>query len=151
MGAEKEACWSCNARAPHGPLHHSLAPCLCLLLPLPAPELPLPLQLLVVSAEQPAPQQGNGALRTGPGGSHWHTGRPFSKLPLKPLNMDNFRLQTLFGKGSKRYLNFSFCQVINFENDGGSTVHVHAYLYSHACTLFLLWCRAAPCLPRHPP
>jgi hypothetical protein len=26
-----------HARAPHGPLHHSLAPCLCLLLPLPAP------------------------------------------------------------------------------------------------------------------
>ena len=38
-----------HARAPHGPLHHSLAPCLCLLLPLPAPELPLPLQLLIFS------------------------------------------------------------------------------------------------------
>jgi len=33
-----------HLRAPHGPLHHSLAPCLCLLLSLPAPELPLPLQ-----------------------------------------------------------------------------------------------------------
>ena len=33
-----------HARAPHRPLHHSLAPCLCLLLSLPAPELPLPLQ-----------------------------------------------------------------------------------------------------------
>ena len=33
-----------HLRAPHGPLRHSLTPCLCLLLPLPAPELPLPLQ-----------------------------------------------------------------------------------------------------------
>jgi hypothetical protein len=41
-----------------------------LLLPLPAPELPLPLQLLMAS-EQPAPQQGNGASRTGP---EAHTG-----------------------------------------------------------------------------
>jgi hypothetical protein len=41
-----------------------------LLLPLPAPGLPLPLQLLMAS-EQLAPQQGNGASRTGPG---VHTG-----------------------------------------------------------------------------
>jgi len=42
--------------APHGP-HHSLALCLCLLLPLPASH--------GLSAEQPAPQHGNGASRQG--------------------------------------------------------------------------------------
>jgi len=62
MGKEKEACWS----SMHGPLHHSLAPCLCLLLPLPAPEPSA--ASLGLSAEQPAFQLGTEASRTGPGG-----------------------------------------------------------------------------------
>ena len=47
-----------HARAPHRPLHHSLAQRLCLLLPLPAPELPLPLQLLMVSLLSSQPFRG---------------------------------------------------------------------------------------------
>jgi len=49
------------------------------------PELPLPLQLLMVSAERPASHLGTRASRTGPGGSNWHTGRPFLKAPSKAL------------------------------------------------------------------
>ena len=56
--------------APRTGLFITASPLAGLLLPLPAPELPLPLQLLMAS-EQLAPQQGNGASRTGPG---VHTG-----------------------------------------------------------------------------
>ena len=125
-----------RARAPHGPLHHSLAPCLCLLLPLPAPELPLPLQLLMVSLLSSQPLSwGLGLEEQGQGVT-----LACQEAVLKHLKILNSSLRIQFGKSSENNNGF-YCippggihPSSHHMWDGQSLMQIHRYcLFYESC------------------
>jgi hypothetical protein len=50
-----------------------------------------------------SPSAGEWGFENRARGSHWHIGRPYLKVPTKPLKLINFSLRFHFGKGFENY------------------------------------------------